>query len=400
MAFDTNPSCLCNRPDYFGPGCNITSADMIGVGRKTASGADEVGLRSPVRLVYVSTLGARPTRVARVHSLKGHPRQSSLVGKERSQLEERPGMQHAPLSFSYGYPSSDAREVLDGDSATGVFSFADYCLTDHVVGVGMEVCLPSSELAQMPFGALGARPLKSCSELGVPTTRGKHSFARMRQTVRINGEVSDAQVHAQPFLGTYGRAVGHLDSHEKVEASLSIDQVRLTSCAVEPSTVVFADCTRDNHASINCEEAHTIKPFFEAINPLVIGDSSEWFECATLRPIATVDLADLRYCSNGMLGRQAINFAKISVIELLETNLVGRFQFEGTLREPAARLIHPPHRFQKTGLLVGVYEQLHCCDKLHAHGRTRTMDKCNTKSERRFLPRLPSEAGASTPKIR
>ncbi len=401
MNFVANPSSLCDRPDYFGPGCNIASADVVGVGRKAASGADEFGLCPTVRLIDVSTFWACPACVSRVHSYNGNSRKSCFVANERTKLPERPRVQHAPLSFSYGYPSTDAREVLDSNSSFGAFSFADNCFGNNVVRIRMKMAFPSSKLAKVPLGAFSACTLKLGSKLGDATTRRKDSGTRMGRPVGVHGKVTDAQVHSQPPVGLDGRAIRHFDGYEQVEFSLSVDEVGLPSHAFKPSAVVRSDCARHDHAPVDGQKAQAIEPFFEAVQTLVDRNGSVRLEFGANGPVSAVGFAHLGNGPNGVLRRQSKQSAQIPIIELLKANLVSAFGFECPLSEPATRLIHTAHRIQKALRLLAIGEELYACDQLHAHGLSTSMTKNNRKKqERRFLPRLLCEAGASTLEIR
>jgi hypothetical protein len=116
---DTQPDFLCDRAVYATPGCDVAGADVVGVGRETASGADERRLGAAVRLVDVAAFGARPARVARVDSDESHAREHGLVAEKRTELEEGPRVQHRALGLANRYPVSDAAEVFHGDTASG-----------------------------------------------------------------------------------------------------------------------------------------------------------------------------------------------------------------------------------------------------------------------------------------
>src|ERR1700722_17638841 len=97
---DTQPDSRSYRPDYFGPGCDVASADMVGMTRKPAPGADELRLGATVRPVDVAARWTCSTRVARIHGDNGHAIERGLVRQERAQLEERPAVQRRSLSLA------------------------------------------------------------------------------------------------------------------------------------------------------------------------------------------------------------------------------------------------------------------------------------------------------------
>jgi len=390
----SRPDCRNDRLAYFSPGCDVASANVVGVSRKATPGADEVGLSLPIRLVDAATFWTCSTRIARIHSYKRHSCKERLVGQKTSQLVERPVMQRAPLSPSYSYPVANAREILDGNSASGVFGLADDLFTDDVIGVRVEVLLPPSELPQVPPGTLGANALESGPELGNSTARRQRSFTRMRLPVRIDGEVSNTKIDTEPFFGSDGRPIRHLDGYEKKELALSVDQVGLTPYAFEPSPMVRADRAVDHYTTIQREQAQAIDPVLEAVQTLIVGDGPMLPEVDKLRLVSTVDFAHFRNGSNRMLRRKTEHVAEVSVVEFLQSDLVGTFQIKGPLSKPGACLVHARHRSKQPSLLVGIHEQLDSCDEFHQYRGSRHMEDVNYKTEQRFLPALKDGASA------
>src|SRR5208282_1211244 len=331
---DTQPDSRSDRPDYFGPGCDVASADMIGVGRKTAPGADELRLRAAVRLVDVAALGARSARVARVHCDKGDARKRGLVAEERTQLEERPRMQRRSLSLSNRYPIADAIEVFNGDAAAGVFGLANDRLADDVIRVCVKVALPPSELSEMTFGALGTSGLKSGAELGDAGASGQSGLAGVGCAVRVHGEVANAEVDAKPSIRIDGRTVGYLDGHEQVELALAVHEVGLTANSLKASSMVRADSARHDDAPVEREKADAIETVLECVDPLVVRDGPVRLEARALRFVSLVDLADLRDGSHRVLGREPELVAHRPVMQALQDDLVGALRRERQAREP------------------------------------------------------------------
>lgn len=250
---DTSPNNLYDRPVYFGPGCDIASTDMVGVGSKSAPGADELCLGATVRLIDTSAFGTCSASIARVHSNKRDTQKCSLVRKERSQLEERPGMQNAPLSLSYGYPVANAREILDSYSASGVFGFAGYFLTNDVIRMGMEVSLPPSERAKMSFCAFGSSTLEPSAKFGDTTTQRQYGLARMSFPVGVDGKIANTEVNAKPSFRINGRPIRNINGHKQEKFTFPINQVSLSSYSLKTYLVVVSDGTWNNHSTIQHE---------------------------------------------------------------------------------------------------------------------------------------------------
>ena len=205
---DTQPDSRSDRRDYLRPGCDVASADMIGVGRKAASGAGELRLRAAVCLVDVAALGTRSTRIARVHGDKRDTRKGGLVAEERAQLEERPRMQRRALGPANCYPVANAMEVFQGNATPGVFGLAHNRLADDVIGVGVEAPLPPSEFSEMTFGALGGSGLEPSAQPCDAAADGERFLARMSLSVRVDGEVADTEIDPEPAFRIMGHPSG------------------------------------------------------------------------------------------------------------------------------------------------------------------------------------------------
>ena len=83
--------------------------------------AGERGLILPVGLLAMATAGARPAGVARINDLDRDAREPRLVLHERAQLAEGPAAHLRPLCSPEPGPRADARQVLQGNAARGVF---------------------------------------------------------------------------------------------------------------------------------------------------------------------------------------------------------------------------------------------------------------------------------------
>ena len=387
--FDTQPDIRHDRPDYFGPGRDVACADMVGMGNESASGADELRLRAAVRLVDVAALGARPTRVARVHGGKSDAREDGLVAEERAQLEERPGVQRRALGLANRYPVTDAAEVFNGNTASGVFGFAYDRLADPVIRVSVESSLPPSERAQVTFGGLGAAGLKAGTKPGDARAVREGRLARVDFAVGVDREVADAEVDAEPAFRIDGRAVGHIDSHEEEELALAVDEVGLPPGAIQSSAMVGADGARHDDAAVQSEQAHAVEAVLERVDPLVVGDGAERLERAALGLVTAIDLADLGDRAHGVLCGESEAVPQLAIVGALQGDLVGASGLEGALGEPRAGFVHAAHRREQTVPLLRRDEQLHGRDELHTHRRSTAM----TTHKETALPPRPEGRG-------
>ena len=389
------PNNCDKRPADCGPACDVDRADVVGVVGETARLANKIGLASTVGLVLTPALGASARRVSRVDKHHGNSSETCLVRQERSKLKERPPRVHRSLALPDGYPLADMRQVFQRNPSRGVPSLRDDAFRDDVVRVGTKAGLLARETLEVSFRRLGACRLQFGSERLVPLSNFLDYCSCVRLPVRIEGDVSDPQVYPEPILGLDGRAVRDVDRHEEVELSRAVHEVSLSSNSLEASPVVVADSAGHDDATVESQQTHAIESLLEGVEPLIVGDGSVFSERRTLGLVSLIDLADLGNCSHGVLRGKSKQISQIAVVELLQTNLVGRPKLEGSLRQPRAGFVDPLHRGQEMRLLVEVDEQLDSGNELHYYRTTRSMLEMQPLRKRRFLPVLKDGASAS-----
>ena len=386
---DTQPDSRSERRDYLRPGCDVAGADMVGVCRETAPGADERRLRAAVRLVDVAAFGTRSTRIAWVHGDKDDAGERGLVAEKRTQLEERPRVQRRALGRANRYPIANAAEVFHSDPASGVFGLANDRLAENVIGVRVEIPLPPSELSEMALGTPGAGRLETGTELGETRTNSKSVLAGVGFSVRVDGQVADAEVDPEPTFRINGRPVRDVNGHEEKELALAVDEVGLSAHSFESATVVRANGARNDDATVECEQAHAVQAVLERVDPLVVRDGAERLELAEFRLVAPVDLADLRDGAHGVLRGQTEAVAELALEGAREADLVGPLRLAGALSQPRAGFVHAPHGGEQSLSILGRDEQLHGRDELHVYRCSMAI----TKHKETALPPRPEGRG-------
>jgi hypothetical protein len=365
------------------------------MGRKAATYADELCLRASVRLVDTSALRASSARIARINSNKKHSFESGLVTEKFSQLIERPRMQSAPLSLSNCYPIANAREILDGDTASGVFGFADNLFADHMVRVRMEVPFFATKSDKMALGAFSPNALKFGSELCDSVASAEDAFSRVDFAVRVESEIADAKVNAKPSIGFTSHLLGYFDRDEEEELTFAIDKISLPTFAFEQCLLMFANEAGDNHSSLESEQTHLVETLLERIGPLIEGDASAFAESTQCVPVSFVGIANLSDSSTRVLCRQPKQVANVSIKKPVQFERLGDPDLECALSEPVARCIDLCHGLEKLGLFLFRNDQLDLCGQLHAFIVPQQVVQA-TKNRTGLLPALKD--GVSAPK--
>ncbi len=108
-------------PQLFCASADVAGAVAVCVINESAGPAREPRLGDPVRSVDVAALGAGTGGVRRIDVHHRHPGLVGLVRDELPQLCEGPAGVGGPLGLAKPYPFADARQVLQGDTASGAF---------------------------------------------------------------------------------------------------------------------------------------------------------------------------------------------------------------------------------------------------------------------------------------
>src|SRR5690606_47772 len=93
--------------------------DVIGGGSVPARNTGEASLRWTIGFIDAPTGDAGATGVLGIDQDHRHSRESCLVDDKASELEEGPVVQSCPLPAAGRYPVADARQVFEGDPASG-----------------------------------------------------------------------------------------------------------------------------------------------------------------------------------------------------------------------------------------------------------------------------------------
>ena len=389
------PNSCDKRPADGCPACDVDRTDMIGMIGESARLANKLRLTSSVGFVVVSTLGTNARSASWINNHHGNSSKKSLVCQKRSKLKERPSRMHRSLTLPDRCPFADVRQIFQRNPSRGVLGLGYDTFRDDVVRVGTEAGLPARKTFEMSLGRLRANRLKNRSKTLVPLSNFFDCSSRVRFSVRIKCEVPDPQIHSEPVLGFNRGAIGNIDGNKEIELSLPVHKISLSSHAFETSPVVVTNSTGNNDTAIEGEQAHTIETVLEGVEPLIVDDGSVFSEHRTLGPVSLVSFAYLGKSTHGMLGGKTKHLPQIAIVELLQTDLVGRLKLESPFRQPRTSFVDPFHRSQKTSLLFEIDQQLDSRDEFHYYRTTMSMLEMQPIRRRRFLPALKDGASAS-----
>ena len=96
---------------------------------------NESALRGPVAPIHTTAIRAGPRSIAGVDQEYWNSHQPRLIFEERTELKERPSVQHGTLKATNRYPLADPALVLERYRARGVFRFDHNLLAEAVIDV-------------------------------------------------------------------------------------------------------------------------------------------------------------------------------------------------------------------------------------------------------------------------
>ena len=393
MRFTLN-SCNKRRADSR-PACDINRADMIGMVGESARLANKLRLASSVGFVIMSTLGTNARGVPWIDNHHGNSSKKSLVCQKRSKLKERPSRMHRSLALPDRCPFADVRQIFQRNPSRGALGLGYDTFRDDVVRIGTETGLPARKTFEMSFGRLRTNRLKNRSKTLVPLSNFFDCSSRVRFSVRIKCDVTNPQIYPEPVLGFDRRTIGNIDGNKEIELPLPVHQISLSSHSFETSSMVVTNSTRNNDAPVESKQTHTIETVLEGVEPLIVDNGSVFPKHRTLELVPLVGFADLGNGSHSMLRGKTKHLPQIVVVELLQTDLVGRLKLESPFRQPRTSFVDPFHRSQKTSLLFEIDQQLDGRNEFHYYRSTMSMLEMQPIRRRRFLPALKDGASAS-----
>ena len=397
---DTQPDSRYDRPVYFGPGCDVAGADMIGVIRKTAFDADELGLTLPVRLVDGSTLRACLARVSGINSFHGYAFGESLVADKRPELPECPRMNGCALVLTNGYPVADACKVFKGNAAFGVFGLTHNRFADDVIRVGLKPLLLPSELLEMSLRASSSSRLKTCSELGYTGTNSENLVPRMGFAVRVEGEVTDSKVNPEPALDLPLLRIRDVHRNEKVEATFSNHEIGFSSVVNEKFSLMVSADEGDSLSSTDRPDAHRLPNPGE--NTGIVGDGTKGTEGSLSLSVQLVAVSHLGDAADNHLGREIRELSSTAIVgEPVEGKLTEGLGFPRCLRQPVTSLICSTDRRSQRRRLLSRRLELDLHHELHTFSvgastvevKPRSTISSPTQEDADSLPPLPEGRG-------
>src|SRR5215470_13717018 len=262
-------------------------------------------------MIAFRTSSARVTRVYRLHF---HSGQRSLVFYIPSQLRKGPFTHAISLFLPEPYPVSDAFEVFDGYSSSGVCSFGNDLLCNRMVGIRLKSSLSTRERFQFTFGVQrpnacaflpGRFSLKRSFHFFIMLSRSFDIIPLAHLAVAVNGQIYHAEIHSDEIGRRYRRDIRRLNCHKQEPlAILALYQIALALFSVESLGLVLAHDDRNDGPAFESQQGNTVNSL-EGHQALVIRDAGVFPEAGAYGFVAAVGFTDLGDATYGHLGRDS-----------------------------------------------------------------------------------------------
>src|SRR2546430_1813152 len=266
------------RPVDSGPALDTALSDVPGcvdVGRLSeAARRTEVG-----GLVGAAGLVDRPARRAHLRRVGGidvdHRDACAfgLVGHERSELMEGPGVQRDPLGLAKPNSPADAFEVFEGDAAMSALSLGHDALADAVVDAPSEAPLLATPMLEQPLGGLGTLSLELGSQVSAAMSHPVEMRARVPSALASGGDVGDAEINTDEGFWVEGLVFHHVNGHVKIPATIAVDEVRFPLPRGKEFALASPAYERDALPTSGRPDRHCVGEIAE--DAIVVGQRSE-----------------------------------------------------------------------------------------------------------------------------
>lgn len=356
------------RAVYKRPCSDIQGSVDVGVGSVVTGATPKLGLTGTILFRAVSALVASSAGIARIDSHENHTSLPGLVFQKLPKLRKGPGMQNCPL-FTPGLdPFANTTQFLNGNPATGAFSFNNDLLGDIMISPDGKTAFFARQNLESALCCARLFLLQLCAQAAVAIAHRFNLRTRVAVSIRIAGDISHAHIHTQKIGGLDRSSVRQIDGAVKVKPPLAVDQIGLPFDSIESRLLIFPIDQRDDHAPLGKRpEAHSIQTF-EAKDALIVGDRPEAFEYRADLPVASETLNCLANSPNRHLRGKIEAGANFRIGQFVNRWLAEYLRFKSAPGGKCRRFVKAFHCFQQSLLLIRVWQQLQLERKFHFLG--------------------------------
>lgn len=327
---------------------------------------DKFRLRKTIMFGNVATTRTFTGSIPGIHFGQQDASQGRLVSQEHFQLEKRPRMQNRALLPPSPYPSTDAGEILHGDSACGAFGDADNALRNAVIGVSGKSALFATEFLEMPFCGPRSAFLESGSRF-TPSPADTVKFrATMYSAVAIRGDVDHTEIDAEKIVHVFRIWIVDVTSGCQIERSIAIDQIGFALAVAEQMFLALTGGVSDALAARSCPDGDRRLGKLPRKNTFVVGYCAIFAKFPHCILVQIVCIRDFRDAADNDLGRERELGSDLFIDQTMQGKLTEYLFLPRSLADPVTGGIGRPHGFMQCGCGVVIGYQFNFCRKIHA----------------------------------
>jgi hypothetical protein len=290
--------------------------------------------------------------------------QLRLVFDKRLKLKERPTAMFSSFGFPNRRPFADVPEILQGNPASGVFGFLNELFSNDVVVIAAEPSFIAPNPLQVAAGATRTAGLQVFSQCMVAAARILNGVTRKRFTLRVAGNLHDAQIHANEFFGVHQGGGGRVDDHQQIEHTIDQNQIGLAVATPKLNPLVITHLHGNQQPALQGQQAGGFQPF-ETQNALIVNDRARGLEKAGFGLVALIGFNDLGNRPNRQLCRQAKLFSHVVIDEFLQNKLGGALFPKRHFRDVVTRFVKDAHGVFQHRVLGFIRKQFDLQDDFH-----------------------------------
>ena len=360
----------------FRPTTNIDRRKVIRQASEPADPTGELRLRDPIGFTDVTTHWAGPAGVIGIHKNHRHTSSLSLVSHKAPQLGKRPAVEGGPLRASNRCPQADARQFFQGQGSVGVFRFGYQMFADAVVGISCKSAFLTRQALEFALGGGRAFGLEFGSQEAIAVADMVDRLARMDLPLVVDGNVDDAQIHAQGPFNHTGLGFLRLTGRQEEKSASGEERVAFALAPLKQFPLAFSTDKRDEQPAVDGPDRDGVILQSPGQDAVIKGDTPLGLECPLGVSFKFIGIGHFGDHPDCQLSRQSKPIPDCSIAAVMQIILAKGLRFPGRLTDPLSGRIGLKKGLPKGLSLIRGYKQLKLGSELHG-------PECNTNVLRR-----------------
>jgi hypothetical protein len=311
----------------------------------------------------MSTPGAFQTGVTGIDLNQSYAREDGFVFEKLTQLRECPGVQNRSLRFPSPYPLADARQLLDGNPASGAFGFLNNLFRNRMVDVLGKAKLFAGMVFQVSFGRLALYRLEVLSQLAMPVANVVHHRTAKFLAIGIRSDLNHSQIDSQKIIDRRRWRIVDVAGCGQEPLAAMPDQVRLALLRTKLLFLALPGRKWNTLSSTGCPDTHAI--LGKTQNAAVLGDGSTPGESALALLIQLVGIRDFGKSTNNHLSAQREPLPCRAVKRFVQLDLREYLALPGLMAQPVSASVGRFHGVKQRLVLLRTRVQTDFSGKFH-----------------------------------